>query len=187
MKIFISPFAAPGYIHFEAGAKDVDGRITRVEFYNGSTLLRTEYEYPYTYAWKDVPVGNYTITAVAKDNWGAHTTSVPVTFRVIPRNTTIVSNKPSSVNNKTGIRDGASLILAPNPANSMVNIYTTGLQQDKPATISVISASGVVIKKMRSNSSAKTIQLDVSSLVRGVYTIKFISGDKVLYKQSVKL
>jgi hypothetical protein len=33
----------------------------------------------------------------------------------------------------------------------------------------------------------KLVQLDVSSLVSGVYTIKVINGEKVAYKQFVKL
>jgi len=176
-------FAAPGYIHLEAAASDTDGRVTNVKFYNGSTLLRTEYEYPYTYHWENVPAGTYTITAVATDNWGAHTTSAPVTIRVKSMNTMMVSSKP--VNNKTVINDAVSLKLSPNPATNLVTIYTNGLQQNKPAIISIISVSGIVLKTMQSNNS--TTQLDVSSLVSGVYTVKIVSGDKVMYKQLVKL
>jgi len=176
-------FAAPGYIHLEAAASDTDGRITNVKFYNGTTLLRTEYEYPYTYHWENVPAGTYTITAVATDNWGAHTTSAPVTIRVTSANAMIVSNKP--INNKTGISNEISLKLSPNPATNIVNLYTKGLQQNKPATISIISVSGIVLKTMQTNNS--TIQLDVSSLVSGVYTIKIVSGGSIVYKQFVKL
>ncbi len=49
------------------------------------------------------PVGTYTVTAVATDNWGAHTTSAPITVRVVEP--TIVSNRPSSSNNKTDIAE----------------------------------------------------------------------------------
>jgi len=178
-------FAAPGYIHLEAAASDTDGRVTNVKFYNGSTLLRTEYEYPYTYHWENVPVGTYTITAVATDNWGAHTTSAPVTIIVTSANAMIVSNKPSE-DNKTARNDDLRISLYPNPATNIVNIYAKGLQQNKPATISVISASGIVMKTMQNSSSTQT-QLNVSTLAKGVYTIKIISGDKILYKQFVKL
>ena len=95
----------------------------------------------------------------------------------------MVSSKP--INNKTVINDAVSLKLSPNPATNVVNIYTKGLQQNKPATISIISVSGIVLKTMQSNNS--TTQLDVSSLVSGVYTIKIVSGDKVSYTQFVKL
>jgi predicted phage tail protein len=180
------PFAAPAYIHFEADAKDVDGRITRVEIYNGSTLLNTQYQYPYTYVWRNLPVGTYTITAVATDNWGAHSTSAPVTFRVIPPKA-IVSSKRSSDGNNLGITDAVSLALTPNPAMNVLNINARGLHQNKALTISVVSASGVLMKTMQSNTSTKTIQMDVSSFAKGIYTIKLISGNKVLYKQFVKL
>jgi len=176
-------FAAPGYIHLEAAASDTDGRVTNVKFYNGTTLLRTEYEFPYTYHWENVPAGTYTITAVATDNWGAHTTSAPVTIRVTSANAMIVSNKP--INNKTGISNEISLKLSPNPATNIVSLYTSGLQQNKPATISITSVSGIVLKTIQTNNS--TIQLDVSSLVSGVYTIKIVSGDRITYKQFVKL
>jgi uncharacterized delta-60 repeat protein len=178
-------FAAPAYIHFEAAANDTDGRITRVEFYNGSALLRTEYKSPYTYVWKNVPRGTYTITAVATDNWGAQTTSEPVTVRVVRPTPAIVSSRPSA-DNKTGLNEMVSLRLAPNPAARYLNVQTSGLQKDKAATISIISASGVVMKTMQINSLSQT-QLDVSSLASGVYTIKVISGEKVVYKQFVKL
>jgi hypothetical protein len=183
--------AAPGYIHFQAAASDSDGRITNVKFYNGSTLLRTEYKYPYTYVWKDVPEGTYTITAVATDNWGAQTTSAPVTVRVTSPNTPIVSSRPTD--NKKGIMGTIDIKVAPNPATNAVNIYMNGLQQNRTVTISVISVSGIVMKTMKTmktmkiNNSIQTIQLDVSSLVRGAYTIKITSGDKTAYKQFVKL
>jgi hypothetical protein len=50
-----------------------------------------------------------------------------------------------------------------------------------------MSATGVLLKTIQSNASAKVVQLDVSSLVSGVYTIKVMSGNKVAYKQFVKL
>ena len=161
-----------------------DGRITRVEFYRDSTLLRTEYKYPYTYNWTNVLAGTYTITAKATDNWGAQTVSAPITVIVIS-DTSIVSNKPYLENQKTVLNDALSLNLNPNPATNIVNIYTSGLQQSKPATLSIISVSGIVLKTIHINNAAT--RLDVSSLISGVYTIKIISGDKVLHNRFVKL
>jgi hypothetical protein len=59
----------------KANAKDPGGRITRVEFYNGTILLRTEYKHPYKYVWKNVPAGTYTITAKAYNDKGLSGTS----------------------------------------------------------------------------------------------------------------
>ena len=60
------------------------------------------------------------------------------------------------------------------------------IQQNKQTTISVLSASGAVMKTVNSNNTIKVVQLDVSSLVSGVYIVKVISGDKVIYKRFVK-
>jgi hypothetical protein len=77
--------------------------------------------------------------------------------------------------------------LNPVPARSTLQIYTKGLQLNKPSTISIISASGVLLKTIQSNTSNKVVQPDVSSLVSGVYIVKVISGDRMVYKQFLKL
>jgi hypothetical protein len=61
---------------------DSDGSIARVEFYQGTTLIGSVANAPYTYAWADVAAGTYTITATATDNLGAATTSSPATITV---------------------------------------------------------------------------------------------------------
>ena len=178
-------FTAPANISLMAAAEDADGRVVKVEFYNGDTLLKSVRKLPYTYEWQNVPSGIYTITAVATDGFGAKTTSDPVTVIVYMPNATIAS-KPS-VDTKSGIADAAGLILAPNPAHNTVNIYTGGLQQNKQVTVTVISAAGVVMKTMQSNSMVKVLQLNVSSLPPGLYGVKLLCEDKVLYKQFLKL
>lgn len=70
---------APANITITANASDPDGAVSKVEFYNGSTLLGTVTSAPYTYAWTNVAAGNYTITAKAYDNNGAvSSTSVSI-------------------------------------------------------------------------------------------------------------
>lgn len=67
-----------------ATASDQDGRITKVEFYNGSSLLKTVKSSPYYVSGStaDVPVGSYTITAKAYDDKGGESTSKPVVIKV---------------------------------------------------------------------------------------------------------
>jgi hypothetical protein len=98
-----------------------------------------------------------------------------------------IVNRPSSVNSKSDVDAALTLKLGSVPARSTLQIYTKGLQLNKPSTISLISASGVLLKTIQSNASDKIVHLDVSSLVSGVYTIKVMSGNKVAYKQFVKL
>jgi hypothetical protein len=58
-----------------ANASDADGSISKVEFYNGATLLATKTSAPYTYSWTNAPAGSSFITAKAYDNLSAVTTS----------------------------------------------------------------------------------------------------------------
>ncbi|MEO6327951.1 MAG: choice-of-anchor tandem repeat GloVer-containing protein [Ginsengibacter sp.] len=181
-------FIAPATIIIKADARDADGTIKSVAFYNGSTLLGTDNYYGYGWHWNNVSPGTYTITAKATDNWGAVTTSAPITVTVPSSGATLlVSNRPSSAKNKADINVIASIKLAPNPVNNILNIYTTGLPKDMQTTLLVISVSGVVMRTMQLNSSFQTTQLNVSSLVSGVYIIKMISGDKTIYSRFVKL
>ena len=66
---------APATVSLSATAADTDGTITKVEFYNGSTLLGSDTSSPYAYSWTSVAAGTYTVTAKATDNSGAVTTS----------------------------------------------------------------------------------------------------------------
>jgi GH18 family chitinase len=86
-------FNAPATITISANASDSDGSITKVDFYNGTTLLTNDFTAPYTFTWSNVAAGTYTITARATDNSGAGTTSSAVTVTVV----NVVSNVCSSI------------------------------------------------------------------------------------------
>ena len=68
-------FTAPVSIGITATAADADGTISKVELYNGNTLLATLTNSPYTYSWTGVTAGNYTIKAIAYDNLNATDTA----------------------------------------------------------------------------------------------------------------
>ena len=72
--------SAPGSATLTASAADSDGTISKVEFYNGATLLGTVTAGPYNYTWSNIPAGTYTVTAKAYDNLNAATTSAAVTL-----------------------------------------------------------------------------------------------------------
>lgn len=75
-------FLSPATITIDAAASDPDGAISRVEFFNGTIKLGERTAAPYSYSWKDVAEGTYSITAVATDNSNAKTVSAPVTVVV---------------------------------------------------------------------------------------------------------
>lgn len=69
-------------VELTAAASDADGSVTRVEFYQGDTLLGEATAAPYTFTWVSPALGNYTLTAVAIDDSGASTTSMTVGITV---------------------------------------------------------------------------------------------------------
>lgn len=59
---------------FIAEPEDVDGNITKVEFYINEATVSTDLESPYVYEWLDAKLenaGNYLFRAIAYDNDGA--------------------------------------------------------------------------------------------------------------------
>jgi beta-xylosidase len=68
-------------IEVTASASVSNGTITKVEFYNGTTLLGSDNSFPFSVLWPEVPAGTYTLRAVATDNQG-RTAESAVTFKV---------------------------------------------------------------------------------------------------------
>jgi lysozyme family protein len=75
-------FTAPATIALTATATTTQGAITKVEFYNGATLLGTSTTSPYSYSWANVAAGSYAITAKAYGSNGTTTTTTAATITV---------------------------------------------------------------------------------------------------------
>jgi bacillolysin len=77
-------FIAPATVQVTANASDLNGTVTRVEFYSGGTLLFTDTTASYGMTWANLPAGVYTVYARAYDNQGASSITAPVRFTVNP-------------------------------------------------------------------------------------------------------
>jgi regulation of enolase protein 1 (concanavalin A-like superfamily)/SH3-like domain-containing protein len=75
-------FTAPATITLTATASDPEGRLTKVDFYNGATLLGSDTTAPYSYSWGNVAAGSYSVRAIAVDGSGASATSAIATVTV---------------------------------------------------------------------------------------------------------
>ena len=67
--------AGTGSLTLEANASDSDGSVSSVQFFQGSTLIATDTNAPYTAAVAGLNAGTYTFRAVATDNRGATSSS----------------------------------------------------------------------------------------------------------------
>jgi hypothetical protein len=78
-------FAWKPTITVTATASDADGSVAKVEFRDGTTVLGQDTSAPYSFTWRNVPVGSHALTALATDNAGAVTTSTAVGITVRPK------------------------------------------------------------------------------------------------------
>jgi len=75
-------YNASASVKFTCNATDTEGNVQKVEFYQGSTLLGSSTQPPFTFDWENVPAGNYSVTAKAYDEAGEAGSSELVTFTV---------------------------------------------------------------------------------------------------------
>jgi len=87
-----SSFTSPANINITANATDADGSIIMVEFYSGISKIGTISAAPYSFAWNNVSMGTYSLTAVATDNYNLKTVSSAISISV--NNGTTSGNKP---------------------------------------------------------------------------------------------
>ncbi len=66
-----------------ASASDFNGTVQQVDFYQDNVLIGSDQSGPFSVEWHPA-AGNYTLTAVATDNDGAQTTSLPVAVTIAP-------------------------------------------------------------------------------------------------------
>ena len=176
-------FTAPANITITANASDSDGSISRVDFFQGTTLIGTATTSPYTISWNNVAAGGYTLTARATDNLGASTTSNPVNITVgspptvslttpnnganftAPANVTLTANASSSNGtiNRVEFYQGTTLI-----GTSTASPYTM--------TWNNVAAGSYVLKaRAIDNSSASTDSTPVNISVDAPPTVSVTS------------
>jgi len=87
-------FTAPATVTIDATASDSDGSVVKVEFYNGTVKLGERTSSPWSFAWKNVSEGTYSITAAATDNSNARTVSAAVSV-VVEKSATVINQLPA--------------------------------------------------------------------------------------------
>jgi regulation of enolase protein 1 (concanavalin A-like superfamily) len=75
-------YTAPAAITVNATATDPNGTIAQVDFFAGTAPIGSDTTSPYSVSWNGVAAGNYALSAVARDNLGATTTSASVNVTV---------------------------------------------------------------------------------------------------------
>jgi hypothetical protein len=75
-------YTASSDVTVNATASDSDGSVMRVDLYDGSNLLGTAMNPPYSFVWKQAPTGSHRLTCKATDDVGMTKTSTAVDVTV---------------------------------------------------------------------------------------------------------
>jgi len=156
-------FTAPASIPITASASESGGSISKVEFFNGATLLGTATSSPYTFTWASVPAGTYSLTAEAFDASGTTATSSAVSVTVNPAATPAVVASPTSLSVTQGSAGtfGVSLSRAPSS-----NVTVTVSRTSGNTGLSV-SSGGTLTFTPANFASAQTVTIAADSSSTG--------------------
>src|SRR4030095_2024108 len=88
-------FTAPANITIAATATDTDGTVTKVDFFDGATLIGTATAAPYSVTLANAALGSHSFPARATDDLGAVTTSSAVSV-VVNAAPTVAITSPTS-------------------------------------------------------------------------------------------
>ena len=158
-------------IELDAIASDPDGTITKVEFYNGNFKLVELTSAPYTYTWKNVAAGSYTITAIATDNLNDTTASEPVEFIV---GSIIKPNANSDI-----------IRLYPNPNNGHFSIEFTRALQSEKSEIIITDGAGKLVYNGPVLKEEVLKQFDLSSSRCGMYVVMIKNKEILVTKKFI--
>ncbi len=123
-------YSAPASITINATALDSDGSISKVEFYNGNTLLGSDNSTPYSYSWTNVAAGTYSLKTIATDDVGATGTSTIITVTVTSPNTPPTVSITSPSNNAVINGTPATIVLTANAADANGTISKVEFYRD---------------------------------------------------------
>ena len=159
-------------ITIDAIASDPDGIVNKVEFYNGMVKLVELTSAPYTYTWKDVAAGSYSITAIATDNLNDTTISTPVEFVVGSR----VKYDANS--------DIVKLYPNPNDGHFSIELLTPLLNEKSEIVITDMAGKQVYNGPLSKEETLK--QFDLSGSKSGVYVMLIKDKEILVTKKFIK-
>ncbi|HXA00925.1 MAG TPA: Ig-like domain-containing protein [Cytophagaceae bacterium] len=187
-------FTAPASVSISANASDPDGSISKVEFYNGSTLLTTKTAAPYSYSWTGVAAGSYTITAKAYDNsTGTASASVSITVNastggsctVAAWTVTGIYTPPMTVSYGGHIYQAKWWTQGEQPdTHTGVGLAWQDNGPCGSARLAAVSTINTETEKISPNpaSGIQNVELNVESLIDGDQTLTIISSNGVIQR-----
>lgn len=172
-------YTSPATITIDAIASDPDGNISKVEFFAGDSKIGEIETSPYSFTWKNVPAGTYSITAVATDNHNYQSVSESITINV--SNLATYVDESGFEKNIFSRNKGTDLVnLYPNPSNGTFTIDISTNLLSEVNNISIVNIKGEILYRGILMSEESSRQFDLSYLDSGNY-IMMITNDNAIY------
>jgi hypothetical protein len=138
--------AAPATVTLTATASDSNGTVTKVDFYQGATLLGTDTTSPYAFVKSGIAAGTYAFSAKATDNGGAvgisNTVNVTVA-NISSSSIPAIATQPASRSVNVGqtaafsvVASGAATLTYQWQKNGVNIAGATGASYTTPVTVS---------------------------------------------------
>ena len=144
---------------------------------------------------------NGTVTGIVSDirpgvgNSNAHALAVCGTDLFFSANNLTNGQEPWKLANATALDDGGSderdavlevmaiptsevpeIKVYPNPAANFVNVDLP--ENDLTGTLSILSASGQLVRSVQSSEGESSVQMDIQDLQKGVYMVRWVQSDE---------
>lgn len=172
-------FTAPATIIIDAMVYDPDGNIVKVEFFNGQMKLGEILNAPYSFTWKDVPEGAYSIYVTAIDNKNTRTVSAPVAVVVESTTTTAIQNPEIDLNIINQDISGSRIVnIFPNPTEGCFYVNMSGITENERRFV-VYNLSGQILYSEQSSGYDLTKEFNLSELPAGTFILVVSSGQKI--------
>ena len=160
-------FSQGNSISFSTSVSDLDGTVSLVEFYDGTTKIGEDTTAPFAFVWTGATVGDHQITAVATDNGGAKGTSQVLNLKV---------NKVTScTQSATQAQQGsfsAGYIAKFETIGTSVKITFTLLDTNRDGVVAYLWKESPFEESQMTNESGLTFSKTVSGFTNG-QTISF--------------
>ncbi|MFZ4545734.1 MAG: Ig-like domain-containing protein, partial [Saprospiraceae bacterium] len=152
---------------------DSDGKVEKVEFFEGSKLIGVDSIAPFNINWTPKQLGIHGFIAKAVDNDNKYSFTDMTLVEVL--------NKVSSTQNNPA---PMSLTLAPNPASNRINIMSD-VDLSQNAIYQIIDMYG--IKRSEGQTSGIQSEIDVNHLDEGIYFLQIRRGELLKTMRFVKI
>ncbi|MDP5091700.1 MAG: Ig-like domain-containing protein, partial [Polaribacter sp.] len=155
-------------------ANDLDGTVSLVEFFDGSTKLGEDATSPFSFVWSGAAVGNHQITAVATDNNNGKSTSQVITVSVAEEQ---LCSETSSIAQQGSFSRGYEVTFE--TIGTSVNITFKLLDTDKTGVVAYLWRQSPFSESQLNQVSGLTFSRTITGLTIGEtisYACKFAFG-----------